>query len=127
MRLIRNLALFFVVFLPASCATGLAGGFFTGPLDPPRIAYDIGLYLFRVLPLLLPSVLAVPVLHFVYRATLLDDPPARARSIAAIATPFALLSVHLAVFGVAFLSTPLLALFAIAGALYGAVFALPRA
>ena len=58
MTLLRNLALFFVLFLPASCATGLVGGFFVGPIEVTRLAYPVALYFSDVLPLLLPSLLA---------------------------------------------------------------------
>jgi hypothetical protein len=48
---VRNVALFFVLFLPASCATGLSGGWLTGPLPTPRIGYELGLFLVGVMPL----------------------------------------------------------------------------
>ena len=89
MTLVRNLALFFVLFLPSSCATGLSGGFFTGPLPTPRIAYELGTFLFGAMPLLLPSILAVPVLHFAYRAWSRRRSPREARWIAVLATPAA--------------------------------------
>jgi len=125
-KLLRNLVLFFAAFLPLSCATGLGAGWFTGPLEPPRVAYDVGLFVARVLPLLLPSFLAVPVLHFTYRAVLRDQPKARARWIAAIVTPLALLAVHLVAFGHTYFTPQLVVLFLIPGAIYGALFALPR-
>jgi len=37
MILLRNLTLFFALFLPGSCATGVATGWFVGPFDPPRL------------------------------------------------------------------------------------------
>jgi hypothetical protein len=117
--------LFFVLFLPSSCATGLAGGFFSGPLPTPRIGYELGLFLGGVMPLLLPSVLAVPVVHFFYRGWSRRHRPAEARWIAILVTPAALLAVHLAVFGVGLWSLQLVALFLIPGAIYGAVFGIP--
>jgi hypothetical protein len=124
--LVRNLALFFVLFLPASCATGLSGGFFTGPLPTPRIGYELGLFLVGVMPLLLPSVLVVPVLHFVYRAWSRRRSPVEARWAATLATPVALLVVHLTVFGLELWSLQLVALFLIPGAIYGLTFGIPR-
>jgi hypothetical protein len=117
--------LFFVLFLPSSCATGLAGGFFSGPLPTPRIGYELGLFLGGVMPLLLPSVLVVPVIHFFYRGWSRRHRPAEARWIAILVTPAALLAVHLAVFGVGLWSLQLVALFLIPGAIYGAVFGIP--
>lgn len=125
MTLVRNLALFFVLFLPSSCATGLTGGFFTGPLPTPRIGYELGLFLVAVLPLLLPSILVVPVLHFVYRAWSRRRSPAEARWGATLVTPVALLVVHLAVFGVALWSPQLVVLFLVPGAIYGLAFGIP--
>lgn len=126
MTLLRNLALFFVLFLPATCATGLAGDFFVGPQPPPRFAYVLATYALGVLPLLVPSALAVPVLHFAYRALLPQRPPSRARGVVAVATPAGLLAAHLLVFGADFWSAPLLALFAVPGVLYGLAFRVPR-
>jgi hypothetical protein len=124
--LLRNLALFFVLFLPASCVTGLSGGFLTGPFPTPRPAYELGTFLVGVMPLLLPSILAVPVLHFGYRAWSRRRSPREARWIAALATPVALLVVHLAFFGVELWSVPLVALILIPGAIYGIAFGIPR-
>jgi hypothetical protein len=123
--LLRNLALFFVLFLPSSCATGLAGGFFSGPLPTPRIGYELGLFLGGVMPLLLPSVLVVPVLHFAYRAWSQRRSPAQTRWVAIFGTPVALLAVHVAIFGVGLWSLQLVALFLIPGAIYGLVFGIP--
>jgi hypothetical protein len=125
--LVRNFTLFFVLFLPSSCATGLSGGFFTGPLPTPRIGYELGLFLVAVMPLLLPSILVVPVLHFAYRAWSRRRSPAEARWVATFATPVALLVVHLAVFGAELWSPQLVALFLIPGVIYGATFGIPRA
>ncbi len=127
MTLVRNLALFFVLFLPSSCATGLSAGFFTGPFPTPRIGYEIGLFLVGVMPQLLPSILVVPVLHFAYRAWSRRRSPGEARWIAIAATPLALLVAHLAVFGVVLWSLPLVALFLIPGVIYGMAFGIPSA
>ena len=126
MILLRNLALFFVLFLPAACATGLVTGALEGPVPGPRAAYPIARFLVSVLPLLIPAVLAVPVLHFAYRGWLRDRPARRSRRIAVIATPLGLLAGHLAVFGTAYWSAPLLVLICAPGALYGALFGIPR-
>ena len=126
MTLVRNLALFFVFFLPLTCVIGMASGLLVGPLPLPRVAYPIQVFVVGVLPLLLPSLLIVPVLHFAYRILLRDRARASARWVAVLATPLALLAVHLAWFGVAFLGGPLIVLFLVSGALYGGVFGLVR-
>ena len=121
MILLRNLTLFFALFLPGSCATGVATGWLVGPFDPPRLGYPIMHFSLWVLPLVAPSLLAVPILHFGYRR--LARAPERAmRRIATIATPLVLLGVHLAIFGATYWSLPLIMIFLLPGAVYGASF-----
>ena len=126
MTLLRNLTLFFVLFLPLGFATGLAGGFLEGPMPAARLAYPILVFMVAVVPLLLPSILAVPVLHFAFRRFTRDSGRSAARWIAALATPVALLAVHLACFGETYLGIPLLALILLPGAVYGGAFGLVR-
>jgi hypothetical protein len=114
-RLLRNLALFFVLFLPLSCTTAWVGGALEGPMEATRAAYPIQVFLTGAMRLLLPTFLAVPVLHFALRN--------RTRLVAVLVTPFALLAVHIAFFGLAYVGPPLLAIFAVAGGVYGLVFA----
>ena len=80
MILLRNLALFFVLFLPAAFATGVIGGFFVGPIPPPRFGYQMAQFGLAVVPLLLPSVLAVPCIHFAQRRWLRDQPRRNAQA-----------------------------------------------
>ncbi len=126
MTLVRNLVLFFVLFVPLTCTAGLTTGLLEGPLPPPRMAYAIGVFATGVLPLLLPSLLAVPVLHFAYRFWLRDRRRRTARWVAVLATPVVFLAVHLAFFGATFLGGPLLLLLGVAGTLYGSAFGLVR-
>jgi len=127
MTLLRNLLLFFVLFLPASCATGWGLGFLDGPLPAPRIAYPLlQVFTMAVLPLLLPMGIAVVVLHFAFRFGLRDRARAHARAVAIVATPIALLAGHMAFYGTTFVGVPLLVMVATAGALYGAAFGLVR-
>ena len=126
MTLLRNLALFFVLFLPASCATGIVGGFFVGPIEAPRLAYPVLLYTVSVLPLLLPSLLAVPVLHFALRYWARNPRHSADARLTISVTPLALLGIHLVIFGFAFWSLPLLVLFLLPGAIYGASFRVVR-
>ncbi len=124
MTLLRNLVLFVVLFLPLACVTAVAADLLAGPREVPRLAYPIVAFL-RILPLLAPSVLAVPVLHFGLRY-LARDPRLSLRAVALVATPLALLAVHVSIFGDAFWGVPLLALFGVPGALYGAAFGIVR-
>ncbi len=127
MILLRNLALFFVVFLPASCATGWAAGFLDGPMTAPRLNYPLAqVFMMDVLPLLLPTLIAVPLLHVAFRYGLRGRTPATARTVAMIATPIALLVVHMAFYGKVFVGVPLLVMVGTAGALFGAIFATNR-
>ena len=126
MTLLRNLALFFVLFLPASCVTGVVSGFLSGPMPAPRSGYALMTFVSSVLPLLLPSLLAVPLLHFAYRRWLRAQPTGRARWLAMLLTPLALLGLHLGFYGDPFWSVPLVAMVVVPGIAYGAVFGLVR-
>jgi len=117
--LLRNLALYFVVFLPAALLTGWVFGFFTGPRSSPRLAYELLRFTFEVLPLLLPSLLMVVVLHFAYRRWLGDGRNGKTVALVALTTPAALLAAHLAAYGIQYWSVPLAVLFALPGALFG--------
>jgi hypothetical protein len=117
-KLLRNLALFFVLFLPLGCTTAWVGGALEGPMEATRAAYPIQVFLTGVMPLLMPTFLAVPVLHFALRN--------RTRPVAVLATPFALLAVHIAFFGLAYVGPQLLVIVAVAGGVYGIVFAAGR-
>jgi hypothetical protein len=121
MKLLRNVVLFFALFLPAAYVTGIVGGFFVGLRPTPRISYETLLFVLEVVPLLMPSLLMVPVLQFVYSRWLSELPRGRALGLAAAATPVAFLVPHLAIYGGEFWSAPLVMLFAIPGALYGIV------
>ena len=57
MTLLRNLLGFFVLFVPLSCTTSLVAGFSEGPIEAPRLAYDVGVFMARIFPLMLPSLL----------------------------------------------------------------------
>jgi hypothetical protein len=126
MILFRNLIFFVFVFLPLTLAIGLACGFFVGPLEPPRLMYEVQQYYFRVFVVLLPSILAVPVLHFLYRRRARHAEARSVRRLAIALTPLALLVVHLAIFGGEYWSIPLIVLFVLPGGLYGLVFAIAR-
>ena len=126
MTLLRNLLAFFVVFLPAACGTGLVGGFLEGPVPAPRFAYDVFVFEARVLPLMIPSLLAVPLLHFAIRWWARDASHHRARTVAIVATPIALLAVHLAFFQLAYWSVALVVLFLVPGVAFGACFGIVR-
>jgi hypothetical protein len=126
MILLRNLTFFLFLFLPLTLAIGLVCDFFVGPLEPTSLGYEVQQYYLRVFFLLLPSVLAVPALHFLYKARARHAEAKSVRLLAVAATPLALLVVHLAIFGGAYWSTPLIVLFGLPGALYGASFGIVR-
>lgn len=125
MTLLRNLAFFVFLFLPLAFATALGGDWLAGPREMPRLAYPMVGFAFWILPLLVPSILAVPVLHFGLRFAA-RTPGHSLRAVALAATPVALLAVHVAIFGFAFWSVPLLALFGVPGVVYGAAFGIVR-
>ncbi len=122
MTLFRNLMTFVFLFLPLTLVLGLGCDFFVGPMEPTRWGYEVQLYYFHVFGLLIPSIIAVPALHLLYRSRARAVSRSSVRALAVVATPFALLGVHLAIFGGTYWSTPLCTLFILPGALYGYCF-----
>jgi hypothetical protein len=122
MTLFKNLMAFVFFFLPLTLVLGLGCDFFVGPVEPTRWGYEVQLYYFHVFHLLVPSILAVPVLHFLYRRRAHAASRGSVRVLAVFATPLALLGVHLVIFGAAYWSIPLVTLFVLPGALYGYCF-----
>jgi hypothetical protein len=126
MTLFRNFMVFVFLFLPLTLVMGLVCDFFVGPIEPTRLGYEVQLYYLHVFRLLVPSIIAVPVLHFLYRSRARTASIGSMRALAVIATPLALLGVHLAIFGTAYWSIPLVMLFALPGALCGYCFGIVR-
>jgi hypothetical protein len=124
MTLFKNLVLFTFFFLPLTLVTGLVSNFFVGPLEAPHWGYEVQLYYIHVFKLLVPSIIAVPALHFLYRWRAAAASTNTARALAIFVTPLALLGVHVAIFGGVYWSAPLLALFILPGALYGCLFSI---
>ena len=88
------------------------------------VLHEVQQYYFRVFFVLLPSILAVPVLHFLYKRRARQAEVRSVRWLAVALTPVGLLAVHLAVFGGEYWSIPLIVLFVLPGGLYGLVFAI---
>jgi hypothetical protein len=121
-KLLRNSCLFFVLFLPAAFVTACLAGFLVGPIPPPRAAYEIQVFAFDVLPLLMPSLLMVPAIHFVVRLKRDGSAHWAGPALVVLMMPLALLIPHLALFGFRFWSVQLVVLFTIPGLLYGIAF-----
>jgi hypothetical protein len=126
MTLTRNLIFFIFLFLPLTLAIGLVCDFFVGPIEPTRLAYEVQQYYLRVFFVLLPSILAVPFLHFFYKYRARHAEEKSVRQLAIAVTPVALLVVHLAIFGGEYWSIPLIVIYVFPGALYGASFGIVR-
>ncbi len=65
MALLANLALFFVFYLPLTFAVGLLGDLYVGRYQPPEESAELFYWIVVGWPLLLPSLLAIPMLHIV--------------------------------------------------------------
>ena len=126
MALLANMGLFFVLFLPLSYGIGLWGGFYVGPYQGPTDSYPFMIWLIVVSPLLLPSLLWVPIAHLLLRVGRRRLERDRLRWFAIFLVPAGLFAVHLAAWGGVVLSWPLLTLMVIPGGIYGLVFRLPR-
>ena len=129
MALLANLVLFFAVYLPLSYAVGWAGDFWLGRYQSPEEGAQLFYWIVVGWPLLIPSLLFVPLAHIalgITRRLRRDPSPGRLRLLVVALAPLGFLAVHLALWGAVVLSAPLLASILIPGALYGLVARIPR-
>ena len=129
MAFLANFSLFFVFFLPVTLLVGLPFDFYVGRYQPAEEASQLFYWITVGWPLLLPSVLFVPVVHlalaFARRASWDLDHEAL-RKIALVAFPLGLLGAHLLIWGTVVFSVPLLTSFLIPGVLFGWVARIPK-
>ena len=129
MALLANLALFFVVYLPLGFAVGLAGDFWIGRYQSSETGFPLFYWIVVGWPLLVPSLLIVPVAHIALAIGRRLGPEAgagRLRLLAIAVAPLGFLAVHLGLWGTTVLSGPLLATVLLPGAVYGLVARIPR-
>jgi hypothetical protein len=125
MALLINLGLFFALFMPLTFVVGYPLGFFVGPTQADEETYPLFIWLLTALPLLLPAVLWVPVVQLALRLLARHRSRRGVRLAAAGLAPLGFLAVHVAAWGLAFVSAPLLVLILLPGAAYGASMKLP--
>jgi hypothetical protein len=118
MTFLRNLALFFVLFLPLTFAVSLGSGLLAGPaiVDGEltfATPYPVAQWLASVFVLALPSVLLVLPLHWLRRAV-------GRRAAMATLTALAFLALVVMLFGRGFLTGPVLLFIGLPAAVYGA-------
>ncbi len=129
MAFLANFALFFVLFLPLTLAVAAPFDFYVGRYQPPEEAAQIFYWMFVGWPLLLPSVLFLPVAHIglaVTRRVYRDLDHSSLRRLALAVFPLGLLGVHLLVWGGVVFSLPLLVSFLIPGAVFGWLARIPK-
>ena len=129
MAFLANFALFFVVFLPLTLLIGVPFDFYVGRYQPAEEASQLFYWILLGWPLLLPSVLFVPVAHValgIARRSQWSLDRSALRKFALAAFPLGLLAVHLLFWGTVVFSVPLLVSFLIPGALFGWVARIPK-
>ena len=116
MAFLANFALFFVFFLPLTLAVGVPFDFYVGRYQPAEEASQLFYWILVGWPLLLSSVLFVPVAHIalaIARRGHWNLDRSALRKFALAAFPLGLLAVHLLFWGTVVFSVPLLATFLI--------------
>jgi len=129
MALFLNLALFFVLFLPLTLLVGLPFDFYLGRFQPAEEARPVIYWLIAGWPLLLPSILFIPVAHLALAIARRRQwaPDAHAmRGVSLVALPMGLLLTHFLFWGTTVLSIPLLVTFLIPGVIFGWVARIPK-
>ena len=129
MALLANFTLFFVFFLPLTLVVGLPFDFYVGRYQTPEEASQLFYWMVVGWPLLVPSVLFIPVAHIalaIARRTQWDLRRSALRKCALAAFPSGLLAVHLLLYGSVVVSAPLLVSYLIPGALFGWIARIPK-
>jgi len=128
MKLVINLALFFVLFLPLTYIVGIPGDYWVGRYQDPDTAPTIYHWMSVGWPLILPSLLWVPVCHVAItilgRARVIRSSPWW-RACSLVIWPAGFLAVHVAIYGLIVWSLPLLVTFLLPGMGYGALARIP--
>jgi len=129
MRLLKNVGLFLIVFLPAAAlASMLMAGLLRGRL-PTSPQWDAGwnpvLWLIMTAPWLLPTVAVVPVLHLLGWVLARRRPHWSGKLTVALASPTLFSAAALGLWGPENFRVDLVAPVVAAGVVYGLVFRLP--
>jgi len=128
MKLLINFVLFFGVFLPLTYVVGVPGNYWVGRYQDPSRAPTIYHWISVGWPLIVPSVLWVPLGHALIASLARCSEirsPATWRVASLAMWPLGFLGVHLALYGMLLWSIPLLVTFSIPGVIYGVVARIP--
>ena len=126
MYLIKNLLIFFLVFLPLTYIVGIPGALYHGRFESAVTNSQIYNWGLVGLTLVLPCILFIPVLHLIVRYYPgLVRAIGGARIFSTIVFPIGFLFTHLLVWGTDLLSWQLLTIILIPGLLFGLLARMP--
>jgi hypothetical protein len=127
MTFLKNLGLFFVVFLPVIAITGMIAEGIAGPASPTwRVGWNPLLWLVWTAPWHAPVVVAVPLLHILGRRLARRGSRSAARRTLLVASPLTCAVVMLGVYGPDNAGAGTLLPILLAGLAYGAVLRIPE-
>ena len=131
MTFLKNLLLFFLVFLTVVALSCMVLEFVLGDRAGTSPEWKVGwnplMWLILTLPWLLPTVLLVPVLHILAKVMARRHSPSGARAFLIVATPILFVVAVLGLWGFQNLEPGFLGPVAVAGLVYGTVFQVPGA
>jgi len=129
MTFLKNLLLFFLVFLPAVALLCMVLEFVladrAGTSSEWRVGWNPLMWLILTVPWLLPTVLLVPILHFLARLMGRRHSVSGARAFLIVASPILFVVAVLGLWGVQNLEPGFLGPVAVAGLVYGSVIRVP--
>jgi hypothetical protein len=131
MTFLKNLILFFVVYLPAVAIVSMLMELIPSVHARTPDTWDVGwnpiVWLLLSAPWQLPSVILVPLLHFLGWAFAARSSRSRARRAAVVASPILFLAAWLVLYGPENSNVESVVPVVLAGLLYGAVLRIPGA
>jgi len=125
MMLLKNIGLFFAVYLPLSFLIGLPLGFYESESIGDSTAYSFFVWFLVAVQLFIPSLIVFIVLHFVLVLGLVRVIPNHLGIAAIVLTPLVLLAAHGGIWLPASMTYQVLLVDALPAAILGAVMRLP--
>lgn len=122
MALLKNLGLFFVVFLPLTLLVGLPGDYYLARHQSPEEATPIFYWMLVGWRVLLPCILFLPLAHLalaVSRRAGWRPDQATLRRVSLVVLPLGMLAMPLWLLGVHYLSVPLVVSVVVPGVVLG--------
>lgn len=129
MALVKNMALFFLVFLPTVALASMTLAGFLGDHFQSSPQWNAGwnplLWLIITAPWLLPTVIVVPLLHFLAKGLMRRSPRVVVRRVLLVASPALFIAAVLALWGPGNFRLDFVLPVAVSGVFYGVLQRLP--